>query len=99
MISTKEAAALLLVATCLALSPQRVEAADKSPAQERLEQQLRDAEALLRQGLDRMSGAVDALIQAVPQYELPHLNDDGDIIIRRKRPAPAPKAEEDGRTI
>ncbi len=96
MFSTTQAAALLLAA-CLALSPQATSAADKSPAQERLEQQLREAETLLRQGLDRMTGAVDTLLQAMPQYELPRLNDDGDIIIRRKRPAP--KAEEGGRSI
>jgi hypothetical protein len=91
--------ALLLAAAWLALLAPAARAGEKSAAEERLERQLQEVETLLRQGLDRMSGAVETLLQTVPQYELPHLNDDGDIIIRRKRPAPAPETDEDSRAI
>lgn len=50
---------------------------------------------LAREGADRLLRALEGLIRLIPQYEAPELNDEGDIIIRRKRPgqdpAPVPK--------
>ncbi len=38
--------------------------------------------------------ALEALIDSIPQYEMPEINEHGDIIIRRKRP-PAPDGLDD----
>ena len=40
---------------------------------------------LAREGVDTLMRALEALIDEIPRYELPELNEDGDIIIRRKR--------------
>lgn len=51
---------------------------------------------LAREGLAKMLQALDKLIQSIPQYEMPSVDENGDIILRRKRPeapvtpAPAP---------
>lgn len=40
---------------------------------------------LAREGVATLMRALEALIDEIPQYELPEINQDGDIIIRRKR--------------
>ncbi len=51
---------------------------------------------LARQGVETLMRALEALIDEIPLYEMPELNDDGDIIIRRKRkPDEEPPAEPD----
>jgi hypothetical protein len=46
-------------------------------------------------GIERLMRALEAFIDMIPQYEMPEINENGDIIIRRKRHVePAP--EEDG---
>jgi hypothetical protein len=52
-------------------------------------QELAQAEALAREGLAKMLLSVEKLLQALPQYELPELAVNGDIVIWRK-PAPPP---------
>lgn len=47
---------------------------------------MQEAAELVRQGLDKALGSVETLLRSVPQYELPQMDDNGDIIIRRKRP-------------
>lgn len=42
--------------------------------------------ASLDEAMRRVLGIIDLLIQAIPQYEPPEVLDNGDIIIRRKRP-------------
>ena len=42
------------------------------------------AEKFARQGLESLMQALDLLLQSIPQYELPVINDNGDIIIRRR---------------
>jgi len=44
------------------------------------------AEELAREGMERIMRALETLMQSIPQYELPEINDNGDIIIRRRRP-------------
>lgn len=51
------------------------------------------AEDLAREGVDRLMKALELMLQAMPQYEMPVINENGDIIIRRKRPTPVPKPE------
>jgi hypothetical protein len=54
------------------------------------------AEEFARQGMERLMQALDLLFQSIPQYELPVINENGDIIIRRRHetgptePAPSP---------
>ncbi|HZS84311.1 MAG TPA: hypothetical protein VFA50_15660 [Stellaceae bacterium] len=77
-----------LIASGLVLAAPAARAAaseDDAPAA-KFERQMREAEALLRQGFDKMMGSVETLLRAVPQYEMPQMNENGDIIIRRKRP-------------
>jgi hypothetical protein len=41
---------------------------------------------LAREGLEKMLQALNKMIEAVPQFEMPEMTENGDIIIRRKRP-------------
>lgn len=54
-----------------------------------------EAEELAREAMERMLKALELLVQSIPQYEMPEVTEDGDIIIRRKRPerreAPPPR--------
>ena len=54
------------------------------------------AEQMAREAMQRLMQALDMLIESIPQYEMPVINENGDIIIRRKRPPgpDAPKAPE-----
>ena len=61
-------------------------------------QDMQRAAELMRQGLDKALGSVETLLRAVPRYELPQVNEHGDIIIRRKRPS-EPPGDEDSRSI
>ena len=58
------------------------------------ERQWRQAQELARQGLEKLRHSLDALLDAVPQYGAPYLDDDGSIVIPRRRPpaaTPVPK--------
>ena len=39
---------------------------------------------IAREGVEHLMRALDAFIDMIPQYETPELNENGDIIIRRK---------------
>jgi hypothetical protein len=47
---------------------------------------------LAREGMAKMLEAFNRFVDSVPQYEMPQLNENGDIILRRKRPETAPVA-------
>ena len=54
--------------------------------------------ALVSDGIERLMRALEAFIDMIPQYEMPEINENGDIIIRRKRhvePSPEEDDEED----
>lgn len=55
-------------------------------------------EQLATEGIAKLMDALGAFIKSIPQYEAPEINENGDIIIRRKRPEseekPEPKLEE-----
>ena len=56
-------------------------------------------EKLMREGMERMLRAIELMIEMVPQYEMPEVTEDGDIIIRRKRrPSEAPAVPESEET-
>ena len=56
------------------------------PDSDRLSRDMREAGELLRQGLEKMLGSIDSALRTIPQYELPTIDADGNIIIRRKPP-------------
>ncbi len=43
-------------------------------------------ERMAREAIEQLMRALELMIESIPQYELPEINEDGDIIIRRKRP-------------
>jgi hypothetical protein len=60
------------------------------PDSDRLANDMREAGDLIRQGLEKMLGSIDSTLRAMPRYELPTVDEDGNIIMRRKPPdAPA----------
>lgn len=86
---------ILLVLT----GPGAAAAANDQPAwpdSDRLARDMREAGELIRQGLEKMLGSIDAALRAMPQYELPTIDADGNVIIRRKPPG-ARDAEPDTR--
>jgi hypothetical protein len=48
---------------------------------------------LAQEGVDMLMRALRALMQNIPQYEAPEINENGDIIIRRKNPPKPPKRD------
>ena len=86
-------AAILLV-LALGLTPMVV--SEPAIGAERSEE---DPEELMREGMERMLRAIELMIEMIPQYEPPEINEDGDIIIRRKRaPEPGPEIPEEEET-
>ncbi len=49
------------------------------------------AEDMAREAIEQLLRALELMIDSIPQYELPEIQDNGDIIIRRKRRAPRPE--------
>ena len=59
---------------------------------------------MMTDAMSKMVRALELMIQSIPQYEKPEITEDGDIIIRRKRPKTEPdnKAQDEpdkGKTI
>lgn len=48
-----------------------------------------EAEEAIKEGAQRILRALEALMLSIPQYGAPELLDNGDIIIRRRRPEPS----------
>lgn len=46
------------------------------------------AETTLKEGVQKILKALETMFRAIPQYEMPEVLDNGDIIIRRKKPEP-----------
>jgi hypothetical protein len=67
---------------------------------EKLASDMRQAGEMIRQGLEKALGTIDTALRTMPRYEMPTLDAEGNIIIRRKPPG-LPGAEPDpaGRTI
>ena len=53
-----------------------------------------DPKELARQGMERMLRAIELMIEMIPQYEMPEVLENGDIIIRRKNPPKDTNEEE-----
>ncbi|MEX2617208.1 MAG: hypothetical protein WD767_14020 [Alphaproteobacteria bacterium] len=78
-------AAVMLAAVLLAGSPAL--AADESPK--------KDPQALVSEGMQNLMQAMEMLLLSIPQFEAPFMNENGDIIIRRKNPDGAPRNREE----
>jgi hypothetical protein len=76
------AATILVVVTALPVAAQSPTPQQPAP------------EALAREAIDKLMQALSLAIQNFPQYEMPRLNERGDIIIRRVNPPSAPKPSE-----
>jgi hypothetical protein len=67
---------------------------------EKLASDMRQAGELIRQGLEKALGTIDTALRTMPRYEMPTLDAEGNIIIRRKPPGlPGDQADRPGRTI
>lgn len=47
----------------------------------------KDPEVLASEGIQSLLQAMELMLLAIPQYEAPFINENGDIIIRRKNPS------------
>ncbi len=54
------------------------------------------AEEMAREAIEKLMRALELMIESIPQYEMPEINEDGDIIIRRKRRSPPEEPEQPG---
>jgi hypothetical protein len=88
---------LLVIVTAAAISSSGTFAlgADPNPAPD-----VRDrAEQALKEGADKIMRALELMMRAVPQYEMPEVLENGDIIIRRSNPdSPGPSPRRRDRT-
>lgn len=78
-------------------------ASDSGGAEEKApewQQRLEDGQEALKDTLSSLLGMLEGVVSAIPQYEAPEVLENGDIIIRRKRPEedqqkePEPKKED-----
>jgi hypothetical protein len=83
-------AMLLLGAAVLGAGLAPARAAERPPAGDEALRRLEEAEQALREAMTKALDSVDLLLQALPRYEPPIVNENGDIIIRRRRPERAP---------
>lgn len=74
-------AALLAVLLSFA-PPGAVRAQDQSPSGEAERER---AEKLAQEAMEKLVRAIELFLNSIPQYEMPEVTEDGDIIIRRKR--------------
>jgi hypothetical protein len=81
---------LVLAVAVLALSSgaMAARAAEQTPPSTRSQE---DAEQALKEGFNQIFRALDSLIRSMPQYEMPELGENGDIVIRRKKRPEIPK--------
>jgi len=57
----------------------------------------RKIEESLRKGIEKILRALEGLVDSVPIYEMPEVQENGDIIIRRKKRAPETEPAKPGR--
>ena len=85
--------AVLIAGLALApLAPAQAESSSPGESQEQ------SPEELAREGLEQMMRALRLLVESIPQYELPEILENGDIIIRRVHPEKAPADPEIDKT-
>ena len=73
---------VLVTAAMMSLSGTLALAADPKPAPDVRER----AEQALKEGAEKIMRALELMLHALPQYQMPEVLDNGDIIIRRRIP-------------
>ncbi len=73
---------LIICFFCLTLS---LTAGAPAPALADASSDRERAEEMAKEAIQQLLRALELMIESIPQYELPEVNEDGDIIIRRKR--------------
>ena len=72
--------------------------AGAAAAETPLERDMKRMEEIARGAAEQFIGTMQQMLEQVPQYGLPEMTENGDIILRRKRdeapPAPAPRRED-----
>ncbi len=66
------------------------------PSSAKAEDDQADPGELARESIELMMRSLNLLMDNIPQYELPEVTEDGDIIIRRKRNTVEPEENEQG---
>lgn len=88
----------LILGTVLATGLALPGVAQTPPPSPRAEDQ--SPEALLRAGIENLLRALGLALQNLPQYEMPQVNEYGDIIIKRVNPTkPRPGQSEEPRRL
>ena len=73
----------IIVATIAILMAAGPTQAQKPTPQDNIQEH---AEKALKEGVQTILRALETMFKSVPQYEMPEVLDNGDIIIRRKKP-------------
>ena len=79
-----------LLGLCLVLPMAARAQTNPPPNSDQFLRELQQAERLMRESMAKLLNSMDLLLEAVPRYEAPTFNENGDIIIRRKRPDRGP---------
>jgi hypothetical protein len=83
--------ALLVAVLAVTVAPVRAQEQPKAPPpKETLTEQ---TEKAFRKSIETILKALEKLVDSVPIYEAPEVLENGDILIRRKRPDAAPREE------
>lgn len=85
---------LVCAAAMLMLAPAWWALAAEDSEEESIERQYEELEEQAREGLATLMMALETFIEQIPQYELPEVLDNGDIIIRRVNPEAPPEEVE-----
>ena len=72
---------MFLFAAALLLAAPAARAADPFPSTEQAERELRE-------GLENIRRALEGFVKSIPAYEAPFIDENGDIIIKRKQRTP-----------
>ncbi len=101
MTTLSRLAAVLLCAGTLAVSPAMAFSLNEETDRQQDDSPSEAARDLALESIEKLMQAMELLLESIPQYEAPEINEDGDIIIRRKREEPptedgeaAPEQEE-----
>jgi len=79
-------AALALFAALPAQAAEPPPSSALPPATERLRQDLERAAEAMRESMGRVLLSLQEVVRQLPRYEAPEINENGDIIIRRRPP-------------
>ncbi len=73
---------VIVMAAAMSLPATLALGADPKPAPDVREQ----AEQAIKEGAEKIMRALELMLNALPQYEMPEVLENGDIIIRRRKP-------------